>query len=131
MAERYELVKEYLMEMEIVIVSESPEEELCVVDDEDRGIKNLVLDCEDSILIMEQVIMPVPDRTDGLYQDLLKWNRDLIHGAFVLDEAGQRVIWRDTLQLENLDRNEIEGSIQALALALAEYSGALLDYARK
>lgn len=131
MVERYELVKNYLMDMEILIVSESPEEELCVAEDEDRGIKNLVLDCEDSILILEQVIMPVPAGADGFYEDLLKWNRDLVHGAFALDEDVQRVIWRDTLQLENLDRNELEGSVQALALALAEYGGKLLEYAQK
>ncbi len=131
MAERYELVKNYLMDMEIPIVSESPEEELCVVEDEDHGIKNLVIDCEDSILVLEQVIMPVPAQAGGLYEDLLKWNRDLVHGAFALDEEGKLVIFRDTLQLANLDRNELEGSIQALALALAEYSGRLLEYARK
>ena len=129
MTDRYELVKTYLMDMEIPIVRESPEEELCVVEDEERGLKNLVLDCEDSILIIEQVIMPVPARTEGLYQDLLKWNRDLVHGAFVLNEEGELIIFRDTLQLENLDRNELEGSIQALELALAEYSGRLLKHA--
>lgn len=131
MSDRYELVKEYLMEMEIPIVSEEPEEELCVVEDEDRGISNLIIDCEDSILIMEQVIMPVPEAAGGLYEDLLKWNRDMVHGAFALDYEGKLILFRDTLQLANLDLNELEGSINALALALAEYSGRLLEYARK
>lgn len=131
MSDKFELVKNYLMDMELPVVSESPDEELVVVEDEDRGIKNLVIDCEDSILILEQVIMEVPANAAGLYEDLLKWNRDLVHGAFALDEEAKLIIFRDTLQLANLDRNELEGSIQALELALAEYSGQLLDYARR
>jgi hypothetical protein len=35
------------------------------------------------------------------------------------------------LQLENLDMNELEASIQALSLALAENSNELLEYAKK
>jgi len=41
------------------------------------------------------------------------------------------VLFRDTLQLENLDKNELEGSIRALGLALAEYSAELLAYVGK
>jgi len=62
---------------------------------------------------------------------LLQMNRDLVHGAFVLDENAEFILFRDSLQLENLDRNELEGSIQALSLGLAEYSPELLSYAKK
>ncbi len=59
-------------------------------------------------------------------------NRTMVHGAFVLDdEEGNRVLFRDTLQLENLDRNELEGSIQALGLALAENGAELLEYSHR
>jgi hypothetical protein len=54
----------------------------------------------------------------------------LVHGAFVLDEEGTTLLFRDTLQLENLDRNELEGSIDALSLALAEYADELVTFAR-
>jgi hypothetical protein len=56
-------------------------------------------------------------------------NRNLVHGAFVLDENAEVILFRDTLQLENLDRNELEGSIHALSLALSEYGAELLEYA--
>ncbi len=52
-------------------------------------------------------------------------------GAFVLNEDAKLILFRDTLQLENLDRNELEASIHALSLALAEYSLELLSYAKK
>ena len=131
MSKKFDLVKEYLSEMEIPIVSEEPAEELVVVDDEENGIKNLIIDCEEPILILEQVIMKVSQDSGGLFKRLLQMNRELVHGAFVLDENAEYILFRDTLQLENLDRNELEASIHALSLALAEYSSELLDYSKK
>jgi len=72
--------------------------------------------------------MAVPDTTDPFYKRLLQMNRTLVHGAFVLDEAGESVLFRDTLQLENLDLNELEGSINALSLALAENANELIAF---
>jgi hypothetical protein len=57
-------------------------------------------------------------------------NRNLVHGAFVLDEGGQKVLFRDTLQILNLDINEIKASIDALALGLAEYANQLVHMAQ-
>lgn len=129
MSDKFELVKQYLYEMELPIVSEDAPEELVVVVDLERGVNNLIIDCEDPILVLEQVIMKVQSGSENMYKRLLQMNRSLVHGAFVLDEDGSTVLFRDTLQLENLDRNELEGSIQALGLALAEHSSELLTFA--
>jgi hypothetical protein len=129
MITKFALVKEYLYDMALPIIAEEPDEELVIVDDEDNGVKNLVIDCEDPILILEQVLIPVPDDPRDLFKQLLQWNRKLVHGAFALDEDGKLVVFRDTLQLENLDRNELEGSIRALGLALAEFGPDLIGYA--
>ncbi len=123
-------VKEYLDELEFSISSENVAEELVVINDEEKGIKNLIIDCEDPVLVLEQVIMDVPQGADGFYKRLLQMNRTLVHGAFVLDDEGKKVIFRDTLQLENLDKNELEGSINALSIALAEYAGDLIEFSR-
>ena len=131
MSERFDLVKQYLFEMEIPVVSEDPAKELVVVDKEEDGIKNLMIDCEEPILVLEQIIMKVPQAPGDMFKRLLQMNRDLVHGAFVLNENAELMLFRDTLQLENLDRNELEASIQALSLALAEYSSELLDYAKR
>ena len=130
MSANLDLVKSYLTELDLKIVAEDPAEELVVVDDEENGVKGLVIDCEEPILILEQLIMEVPAATGNLYKRLLQMNRTLVHGAFVLDEEGNRVLFRDTLQLQNLDRNELEGSIRALSLALAENGAELLASAR-
>jgi len=123
-------VKDFLLDMGFVMSQEDPQEELIVIDDEERGIKNLVIDCESPILILEQVIMPIPRDSSDFCKRLLQMNRTLVHGAFVLDDEGTTLLFRDTLQLENLDRNELEGSIDALSLALAEYGSELVSFAR-
>ena len=126
----FEKVKDFLLDMGFVMSHEESQEELVVIDDEDRGIKNLVIDCEAPILILEQVIMSMPESSSDFCKHLLQINRTLVHGAFVLNEEGTTLLFRDTLQLENLDRNELEGSIDALSLAMAEYGGELVSFAR-
>ena len=127
----FEKVKEYLLEMGFVPEQENAKEELVVVSDEDRGINNLVVDCEDPILILEQVIIPLSNASGDVYKRLLQLNRNLLHGAYVLDDEGKNLLFRDTLRLENLDLNELEGSIDALSLALAENSAELLSFVKK
>ena len=121
-------VKQYVLDLQLSIVSEDADEELVVVEDEERGIKNLIIDCEDPILIFEQMIMPVPSKPGDMYRRLLQMNRSIVHGAFALDEEGTMVLFRDTLQLENLDLNEMDGTIEALSLALAEFAEELITF---
>ena len=132
MSTYYEKVKQFLIELEIPITREMPDEEMLIVDDEENAIKNLVIDCEDPIVIIEQMIMKVSGFNTGeFFKRLLQINRTLVHGAFVLDEEGKTVLFRDTLQLENLDKNELEGTIRALSLGLAEYASELIEYSKK
>jgi uncharacterized protein YjfI (DUF2170 family) len=119
MSEHFQKVKSYLLNLDVEIVHEDPQEELFVVKNEGKGITNLVVDCEDPIVIIEQLIMPVPQKDrEKFFERLLQMNRTLVHGAFVLDEESKYVIFRDTLQLKNLDFNELEASILALEMAL-------------
>lgn len=128
MKDKFDLIKGFLSDMEISITKEDEAEELVIVEDEENGIKNLVIDCEAPIVVLEQVIMKIPQEKRDLYLRLLQLNRELVHGAFVVDETETYIIFRDTLQLENLDRNELEGSIHALSLALSEHGAELLEY---
>jgi len=132
MSENLDLVKGYLLDIDLKIVSEDEAEELVIVEDEENGIRNLIIDCEPPIIILEQLIMNVSEDAGDFFKRLLQMNRTMVHGAFVLDdEEGSRVLFRDTLQLENLDRNELEGSIRALELALAENGAEFLEYSHR
>ena len=127
----FETVKQYLLNLDLPVIEEDAPEELVVVRDEEAGISRLVIDCEAPLLILEQHILNVPTDPGDLYKRLLQMNRTLVHGAFVLDEGGTQVIFRDTLQLETLDEHELESSVDALSLAMAEYASELLTYAHK
>ena len=130
MSERFQVVKNYIYDLGFDISEESKEEELVVINDESRGIKNLIVDCEDSILIVEQFILKLKKDEKDIYKRLLQINRNIIHGAFVLDEEGHTVLFRDTLQLENLDLNELEGTINSLSLALVEHANELIEFSK-
>ncbi len=130
MSGNFDKVKTYLVDLGFSISSENASEELVVINDEEKGINNLIIDCEEPILVIEQMIMTVPTACDSFFKRLLQLNRTLVHGAFVLDEDGKNILFRDTLQLENLDRNELEGSINALSLALAENASELIAFSK-
>ena len=129
MSDVLDQVREYVLELGLAIESEIPEEEILIVNDEERAISHLVIDCEDTILVLEQLIVQLPSTVDSsVYKRLLQINRTLIFGAFVLNEEGGTLVYRNTLALENLDLNELEGTLNALTLALAENGEELLTF---
>ena len=97
-----------------------------MVNDENRAVLNLVIDCEEPILIFEQFIGFIRGNSIETYKRLLQINRHLVHGAFVLDTESDRLLFRDTLQLKNLDENEVEATISSLSLAISEYGHELI-----
>ena len=125
----FDKVREYLTTLDLDVIHEDADEQLVVVCDENRGISSLIIDCEEELLVVEHVIFPVPSDRTATYKRLLQINRELVHGAFALDAEGRHVLFRDTLQLANLDLNELDATINALALALASYAGELIEFA--
>ena len=128
----FNTVKEFVLELGFAISSEIPEEEIVIIDDEERGIQSLVIDCEDTVLVLEQLILQL-DTAVGAEElaRILQMNRDLVFGAFVLNDNGGALLYRNTLALENLDLNELESTINALSLGLAENGEELLGFAAK
>lgn len=125
----FEQVRQLLLDLGCDITFEEPNGELFIISDESRGINNMILDCEGDILIMEQIIVPIREEKPEHFKRLLQINRALVHGAFVLNSSQEDyeiVAFRDTLQLPNLDPNELEGSLNALTLALIENLDELL-----
>ena len=130
MSENFDKVKSFLLELEYSILREDPKEELFVIEKEEAGITNLVVDCEDPILVIEGVLFELENKSIDVLEKLLIKNRDIIHGAFALDASGKKVIFRDTLQLENLDLNELEGTLNSLELLLSEYGSEIIEFSK-
>lgn len=127
----FDKVKDYLLELDYTIEYESQKDSLFIIENEEMGIKEMVIGCADPLLIMEQYIFEIRHKSMETYEKLLKKNRDIIHGAFVLDETGTKVIFRDTLQIENLDLNELEASFNSLGLLLSEYSEEIIQFSKQ
>ena len=129
MANHFERVKEYILDLGFSIDDEIAEDEIVVINDEERGIHELVIDCEDDLVVLEQLILKFEgDVSAAVYRRLLQMNRSLVFGAFVLNEEGDTLLYRNTLALDNLDLNELESTINALSLGLAENSDELLGF---
>ncbi|OUJ74689.1 CesT family type III secretion system chaperone [Hymenobacter crusticola] len=123
-------IQTYLLELDFDIRRVDAANNVLVVSKPELGIDHLVLGCGDPLLIMEQYLLDLPEPSCEVYQRLLQKNRDIIHGAFALDETGRKVIFRDTLQLEHLDRPELEAVINSLALLLSEFSDELIQFSK-
>ena len=129
MENNFDKVKNYLLDLEYSINKEDAENGIFVISKEVEGIKNLVLVCADPILVLEQVMFDLKSKDATILESLLKKNREIVHGAFAIDD-NNRVIFRDTLELENLDLNEIEGSLNSLTMLLSEYGNKLVEFSK-
>lgn len=123
-------IRGYLLELGFDICHADEAQGLFVVDKPELAIRNLVIGCGDPLLILEQYLLDLPTPSLDVYQRLLQKNRDIIHGAFALDETGRRLIFRDTLQIDTLDVSELEACINSLGLLLSEFSEELIQFSK-
>ncbi|MBN2552024.1 MAG: YbjN domain-containing protein [Spirochaetales bacterium] len=102
-----------------------------LINDEEKGLKNIVAMVSEPLLIVRVKVMETPDSgRESLYEELLRLNaEDLIHGAYALE--GDHVILIDTLELETLDLEELRSSFEAIGLALAQHYKLLGRYREK
>ncbi|QYA25566.1 YbjN domain-containing protein [Gramella sp. MT6] len=130
MKNHFNITRDFLLELNFNITKENPEDGLLVIQKENSGIRNLIVGVAPPILIMEQYIFKINNQSEKIFKSLLQKNRDIVHGAFVLDESGEKVIYRDTLQIENMDLNELEGSLNSLSLLMSEYSDHIIEFSK-
>ncbi len=80
----------------------------------------LVIRIEPPVLVFRMFVMKRPAKNlEAFYAALLTMNgKDLLHGAFALE--GDQVVLVDTLQVENLDLNEFQASIDSFSLAMGQ-----------
>ena len=79
---------------------------------------------------MEQFLFEIKNPTEVLYRTLLQKNRDIVHGAFVLDHSGKKVIFRDTLPVDNMAQNEVMASINSLGILVGEFNSEMIEMSK-
>lgn len=123
-------IKNWLLEQDFSIVYDSPTFHSIIIEKENEGIKNMMIVISPQLLIVEQFLFNCKNSSQDVFKQLLIKNRDIVHGAFVVDETGEKVIFRDTLQTENLDSNELVATINSLSLLLSEFSSEIIKFSK-
>lgn len=100
------------------------------VGNEQDGIRHLILGVVPPVLIMEYYLFAFTGDNAAVFKSLLQKNRDMLHGAFVMNEEGDKILYRYTMQLENLDYNEFESALNALGLLLYEYADKIIEFSK-
>ena len=85
-----------------------------------RDAANIVISHASPVVIFRAKLMDVPQhRREAFYRLLLELNAsEMIHGAYGLENNS--VVLIDTLQSEHLDLNELQATLDALLLAIAQ-----------
>lgn len=96
-------------------------ENMWKINDEYDNIDDIVVYYSDPLVIFRVKLFDIPEENnEALFRFMLELNAfELTHGAYAIE--GNSVIIVDTLETENLDYNEFEGSVSALALAIMEH----------
>jgi hypothetical protein len=94
------------------------------------GDAPLVISYSPPVLVFRLKVMAVPaeeDRCGDLFRRLLELNAtDLVHAAYGLD--GTDIILTESLELENLDYNEIQATVDSFQLAVATHAEILARF---
>ena len=103
-------------------------EGIWVLNLEDQGIDNFVINHEPPVIVLRIKLMDIPAKNrEQFFQRLLELNgTELLHGAYALEE--NNVVLVDSLQSEHLDLNELEASIESLAFAATQNYSELSSY---
>jgi hypothetical protein len=85
----------------------------------------LVLSMADSVLVFRMKVMDagsVPAaRREQLFRKLLELNaEEMLHGAYGL-ESGGAIVVTDALQLQNLDYNEFQATVDDIGMAVRNH----------
>ena len=83
--------------------------------------ERIVIKYQPPVLVFRVKVMDLPkEHREELFRTLLQLNTtEMMHGAYGLE--GDTVVISDALQLENLDFNEFQATIDDITLAVADH----------
>jgi hypothetical protein len=107
---------------------EEIDENSWIINDDESGLEQVAVFVAEPLLVIRVNVMDVPtEKKEEFYEQLLNLNAaDLIHGAYALEEG--KVILVDTLEIETMDIEEFQASLDAIGLALAQHYSILSKY---
>lgn len=105
---------------------EELDSETWVINDEERGVENLIVVHEEPVVVFRLKVTDLPPGDHcALYAELLRLNgTDLLHGAYALE--GDSIVMINTLLSETIDIEEFQATLDAISLSVAEHYKRLL-----
>ena len=118
-------IESYLMRLELPYEEIGPDTWMINTGD---GQNHVVARLAAPVVVFRCKVMDVPGaHREELFRTLLVLNTtDLLHGAYGIE--GESVVIGDALQLENLDFNEFQATIEDISLAVAKHYNNLAKF---
>lgn len=128
MASREDL-ESFIGRLDDSINSEEVDTGIWVLSPEDESVP-IVVSYDPPVVVFRVRVIDLPEggpKRNELMQKLLELNAEgLVHGSYGIE--GSHVVLTDALQLENLDFNEFQASVDSITLALASHMSALASF---
>ncbi|GEM51136.1 molecular chaperone Tir [Empedobacter brevis] len=124
-------VENFIQNIDYTIRYKNEKEGVFMIENLLDGVQNLIVGIAPPIIIFELYLFTITNDNLDMLKALLMKNRDIIHGAFAITEDGNKVIYRYTLQISNLDQNEFEATLNSLSLLMSEYSAQLIEFSKQ
>ncbi len=122
-------IESFIGRLDSAVNSEEVEKGIWVLTPDDQGAQ-IVVSYDPPVAVFRVRVMDLPEsgraKTD-LMQKLLELNaQGLVHGSYGIE--GSHVVLTDALQLDNLDFNEFQSSVDSITLALASHMSTLASF---
>jgi len=102
-------------------------ENMWLISDERNSLGSVVVYAEEDLVTLRAKVMQVPgERREAFFEELLRLNAEMVHGAYALEEDS--VILMDSLELPTMDLEEFQASLDSTGLALAQHLPRLAKY---
>jgi hypothetical protein len=122
-------IESFLGRLDGSVDSEEVEKGIWVLTPGDESTP-IVVSFDPPVVVFRVKVMDLPEDAGAkteLMQKLLELNAEgLVHGSYGIE--GSLVVLTDALQLENLDFNEFQSSVDSIMLALASHMSALASF---
>lgn len=112
-------IEAYLIETQLPF--ERVKDGFWIIHDESDAVDNIVVVHTPPVITFRVKLMDVPEAArEELFRHLLNLNSSaMVAGAYALEDDSVVIV--DSLQSENLDYNEFQASIDAIAFAVREH----------
>ncbi len=122
-------IESFIGRLDTAVNSEEVEQGIWVLTPDDQGTQ-IVVSYDPPVAVFRVRVMDLPENGQAkteLMQKLLELNAEgLVHGSYGIE--GSLVVLTDALQLENLDFNEFQSSVDSITLALASHMSTLASF---